>query len=238
MSPRCIFEHRDQALEWCENRLLAAALGPRDLTKFSLAELDIFTGPAARRAEAPRGRRPPAGLRGRRRRSSARATPARLFFVVARGTVTVQLRIRTADGERIVRVASLGPGVSFGEMALLDGGRRSADIVADERVVCYGFSVEQLREIGSTHPNLIATILANMMRDFSERLRRANDEDPRAGAVRRAARATDASAAKMLCRLISGRWSPLRQWRGRSAAADSRDGNRTATSPRSCGTIC
>jgi glutaminase len=101
---------------------------------------------------------------------------ARLFFAVARGTVTVQLRIPHEEGERIVRVASLGPGLTFGEMALLDGGRRSADIVADERAVCYGFSVEQLREVGKAHPNLLMTILGNMMRDFSERLRRANDE--------------------------------------------------------------
>ena len=101
---------------------------------------------------------------------------ARLFFVVARGVVTVQLRIRQDGGDRVLRVASLGPGVSFGEMALIDGGRRSADIVADERAVCYGFSVEQLRETGKTHPNLLLTIMGNMMRDFSERLRRANGE--------------------------------------------------------------
>ena len=75
---------------------------------------------------------------------------ARLFFVVARGTVTVQLRIRHEGGDRVFRVASLGPGLTFGEMALLDGGRRSADIVADERAVCYGFSVEALREVGKT----------------------------------------------------------------------------------------
>ena len=97
--------------------------------------------------------------------------------------MTVQLRVRSPAGERTVRVASLGPGVSFGEMALLDGQARSADVVADERVVCYGFSVEALRELGRAHPNLIATILGNMMRDLSERLRRANDEDPRARAI-------------------------------------------------------
>jgi len=101
---------------------------------------------------------------------------ARLFFVVTRGSVTVQLRIRHPAGDRVVRVASLGPGLSFGEMALIDGGRRSADIVADERTVCYGFSVEQLREVGKEYPNLLMTIMGNMMRDFSERLRRANDE--------------------------------------------------------------
>jgi glutaminase len=61
-------------------------------------------------------------------------------------------------------------------MALLDGGKRSADVIADERVVCYGFSVDQLREIGRDHPHIFTVILANMMRDFSERLRRANDE--------------------------------------------------------------
>lgn len=61
-------------------------------------------------------------------------------------------------------------------MALIDGGRRSADIVADERTVCYGVSVEQLREVGREYPNLLVTIMGNMMRDFSERLRRANDE--------------------------------------------------------------
>jgi len=105
---------------------------------------------------------------------------ARLFFVLARGKATVFLRLAGADGETdgesLVRVATLGPGLSFGEMALLDGGRRSADVIADERVVCYGFSVDHLREIGSEHPHIFNVILGNMMRDFSERLRRANDE--------------------------------------------------------------
>ena len=57
---------------------------------------------------------------------------ANLFFVLARGTVSVQIRV-PGQGERKKRVASIGPGLSFGEMALLDGGKRSADIVADEQ---------------------------------------------------------------------------------------------------------
>jgi glutaminase len=59
-------------------------------------------------------------------------------------------------------------------MALFDGGARSADVVADERVVCYGLAVEQLQELAVTHPNIMMTILANLTRDFSERLRHAN----------------------------------------------------------------
>jgi glutaminase len=170
------FEHRDQALEWCENRLIAAAAPHHDQSKFSLGSLNIFAGlDRGELRELEAAVRPLVFERGQV--IVREGDDAHLFFVVARGTVTVQLRLdKGGDGERIVRVASLGPGVSFGEMALLDGGRRSADVVADERVVCYGFSVEQLKEIGGAHPNIMSTILGNMMRDFSERLRRANDE--------------------------------------------------------------
>ena len=100
---------------------------------------------------------------------------AKLFFVVARGTVSVQIRVQ-GQGERKKRVASIGPGLSFGEMALLDGGKRSADIVAEERVICYGLAVEQLQELAAEHPNIMVTILVNLTREFSERLRHANEE--------------------------------------------------------------
>lgn len=172
---RRIFEHRDNALEYCEGRLLAATQPARDLTKFSLGQLDIFRGLDRDELRLLEGMVRPMQFEAGQA-IVREGDEARLFFAVARGTVTVQLRIPHEDGERIVRVASLGPGLTFGEMALLDGGRRSADIVADERAVCYGFSVEQLREVGKEHPNLLMTILGNMMRDFSERLRRANDE--------------------------------------------------------------
>jgi glutaminase len=170
-----VFEHRDTALEWCENRLIADATVGRDLTKFSLGSLNIFAGLTPEDLKIlETAVRPLVFEAGQT--IVREGDEARLFFVIARGTATVCLRIRRDDGESIVRVASLGPGLSFGEMALLDGGRRSADVIADERVVCYGFSVEHLREIGREHPRIFTTILGNMMRDFSERLRRANDE--------------------------------------------------------------
>jgi CRP-like cAMP-binding protein len=56
---------------------------------------------------------------------------AKLFFVVARGSVSVQIRVPTQTGEKRRRVALLGPGLTFGEMSLFGGGARSADVVAD-----------------------------------------------------------------------------------------------------------
>jgi glutaminase len=170
-----VFEHRDLALEWCEARLIANAVIGRDQTKFSLGALNLFNGLTADDLKIiEMAVRPLIFEKGQT--IVREGDEARLFFVIARGTATVSLRIRKDGEERVVRVASLGPGLSFGEMALLDGGKRSADVIADERVVCYGFSVDQLREIGRDHPHIFTVILANMMRDFSERLRRANDE--------------------------------------------------------------
>jgi glutaminase len=170
-----VFDHRDMALEWCENRLIATAASGRDLTKFSLGALNIFSGLSPEDLKIIESAVRPLVFEAGQA-IVREGDEARLFFVIARGTATVCLRIRKDGGERIVRVASLGPGLSFGEMALLDGGRRSADVIADERVVCYGFSVDHLREIGKEHPQIFTAILGNMMRDFSERLRRANDE--------------------------------------------------------------
>lgn len=61
-----------------------------------------------------------------------------------------------------------------GEMALLDGLPRSADVIADVPVVCYGFVVEELRTETASRPQVMLTIFANLARDLSERLRAAN----------------------------------------------------------------
>ncbi|WP_336802067.1 glutaminase A [Kaistia sp. MMO-174] len=173
--PEQIFEHRDAALEWCENAVIAEAGIQFDATRFSLSELHIFKSLARddlRLLEALA--RPMIFEAGDR--IIRTGDPARLFFVIARGTVTVELADAVQATHQNLRIASMGPGLSFGEMALLDGGTRSADVVANERVVCYGFSVDAIHELGRTHPHVLTTIYANMMRDFSERLRRANDE--------------------------------------------------------------
>jgi glutaminase len=95
--------------------------------------------------------------------------------VRARGTVSVQIRV-PGQGDRKKRVASIGPGLSFGEMALLDGGKRSADIIADDKVICYGLRVQQLHELTAAHPRIMITILGKLTREFSECLRHANEE--------------------------------------------------------------
>jgi glutaminase len=171
-SPVLLYADTDQALEWCEDLILQEQPEWQDRTKFALSELDIFSGLDSAECKLLEAIVQP--LHFEKGDVIIReGDPAKLFFVIARGTVSVFLSV---PGERRKRVACIGPGLSFGEMALLDGGRRSADVVADERVICYGLSVERIRDLAAEHPNIMITILGNLTRDFSERLRRANEE--------------------------------------------------------------
>jgi glutaminase len=169
-----LFRDADAALEWCENQILARSSYDPSQPKFALSQLDLFKGlkPQELRLIEPLVR-PLMFEKGEV--IIKEGAEANLFFVLASGTVSVQITV-PGQGDRKKRVASIGPGLSFGEMALLDGGKRSADIIADGRVICYGLAVAQLQELTAEHPNIMVTTLSNLTREFSERLRHANEE--------------------------------------------------------------
>ena len=164
------FRDADAALEWCEDELLASTSFVAG-TKFALTALDVFKGlkPEEYRL-IEQVVRPLIFDKGEV--IIREGDEAKLFFVLARGSVSVRIKTK---GDRKKRVASIGPGLTFGEMALLDGGKRSAEIVADERVVCYGLAVEEIQQLAVANPNIMITILGNLTRDFSERLRHVNE---------------------------------------------------------------
>ncbi|MEJ0097498.1 MAG: glutaminase A [Bauldia sp.] len=171
---RALFPDADAALQWCEDRLIGhAAAGLA--THYGLADLAIFAGLSGEE------------IRLLQQVVQARVfdtgdviiregDPAKLFYVLARGTVGVRLRGHGQAEGAGKRIATFGPGLSFGETALFHDGRRSADVIAEEHVVCYGFMVQDLQEIGREHPNILVTILSNVTREMGERLRRANEE--------------------------------------------------------------
>jgi glutaminase len=167
------FRDADAALEWCEDQLLAGASYSFG-AKLSVSEINLFKGLTAEERRLVESIiRPLVFEKGDVIMREGDA--ANLFFVLARGTVSVEIKVHGHSGRR-KRVASIGPGLTFGEMALLDGGKRSADIVANERVICYGLGVEELHELAAERPNIMIAILTNLTREFSERLRHANEE--------------------------------------------------------------
>jgi glutaminase len=95
-----------------------------------------------------------------------------MYFVLS-GSVSVRVPLSSGRSHRL---STLGAGVAFGEMAILDNQPRSADIVADEDSVLARFSVEDLRALAVEHPNLAVTLYRNLSVALSRRLRCANEQ--------------------------------------------------------------
>jgi glutaminase len=160
----------DAALEAFEDRLLDELTHVSDLTRFPLKEIDLFRGldggQLARLETVIQPMQFEAGARILRAGEKGRS-----LFVVARGTVSVL--VASASGAP-VRIGSIGPGQFFGEMAVLEGGTRAADVIADARVVCYGLTGDALEMLGREDPAILVTVLGNLAREFSLRMRRSN----------------------------------------------------------------
>jgi len=88
------------------------------------------------------------------------------FFVIVEGTATCSI-----DGQEVAR---LGPGDFFGEMALLDGGTRSATVVADSPMQVL---VIDSREFGGMIDEAPATSRV-IMQSLASRLRSAQEQAP------------------------------------------------------------
>ena len=85
------------------------------------------------------------------------------FFIIVNGTATV-----SRNG---FRVTQLGPGQFFGEMAPLDGGPRTATVVADTEMQLSVFSGRKFTQLLASHPTVSRKILTEM----STRIRKADD---------------------------------------------------------------
>jgi small-conductance mechanosensitive channel/CRP-like cAMP-binding protein len=84
------------------------------------------------------------------------------MFVVDSGTASVRVPDDSAEG--VHEVAQLGPGTLFGEMALLTGETRTADVVALTDVTALEIGKDSLQPILSDHPDLVEAITAKVVK--------------------------------------------------------------------------
>ncbi|HEV7239637.1 MAG TPA: mechanosensitive ion channel family protein [Thermoanaerobaculia bacterium] len=98
-------------------------------------------------------------------------TAGNSMFVVHDGTVSV----RVSDEE----VARLGEGDVFGEMALLTGENRAADVVALSEVIVIEIAKDALQPVLHDHPEFAAAISSKVMqrRDSLDSLREASNDE-------------------------------------------------------------
>jgi glutaminase len=156
----------DFGLEWCERQLLA---------EHGVAPSPLATGPAPAvdlAAHSLCDRLDPADLRWLDSQLDTLQAEAgtlivakgdaadRLYFLMA-GEVSVVVGMPQGETRRLT---TLGPGIGFGESALLDGGLRSADVRADTHVVCRTLTVEAFERLREERPRLALGLMHNLLR--------------------------------------------------------------------------
>ena len=92
--------------------------------------------------------------------------PANSLFFLQSGMVSVKL----PSG---VRLASLGPGMEFGEMAIIEQ-YRSADVWADTPVTCLELPLDSFADYRRLHPQIAMKIMRNLSALLARRLILAN----------------------------------------------------------------
>jgi glutaminase len=95
------------------------------------------------------------------------------LYVLTDGLVEVRLLL---GNNRYQRLDVFSAGMSFGELAFLDGSPRSTDVVATTAVACRVIGRPLFEEIGREYPALKAKILQQFALLLCERLRQANIE--------------------------------------------------------------
>ena len=168
-----IFPNTDRALEECEEQLLSSLITDRSAAEAWAAHdfglemgLDepqalVFASKVERR-EYEDGELV-CGL----------GDPGDSMFFVSTGSADVIIPI--GEGGRERRLATLTRGTLFGEMSLLDGRPRSADVRASRGLVCFEFTVEAMRELSQTRADVALRVYAALGRTLGHRLRDAND---------------------------------------------------------------
>jgi CRP/FNR family cyclic AMP-dependent transcriptional regulator len=83
------------------------------------------------------------------------------FFLIDSGEAVVS--------SKGVQLTTLGPGEHFGEIALIDGGPRSATVTASTDLVCYGLTFWEFRPLVERN----GAIAWKLLRALAQRLRAA-----------------------------------------------------------------
>ena len=167
-----LFADTDAALEWAEDQLiLGSQRGPGLSYEVPLDRLTVLAGLTS-------GERELVGcMLGRRVYERGdivikEGDTDRSLFMISKGTASVKVKLAGQDREK--RLASFSPGAVFGEVALLDEEPRSATVTADEELVCYVLDDARFRALTDEHPSIAIRLLANLSRELSRRLRKAN----------------------------------------------------------------
>ena len=162
----------DGAIEWCENELITAADSASSAPVVALAGNDLC------RHLEPASVAVLDALLGHGRFATgeyiiSHGDRAEAVYLITSGQVMVALPSVLGAPKRL---STLTAGMCFGELALVDGGTRSADVIADTEVECRVLSSAAFERLGGSHPQIEIVMLKNMLRGAHAIVSRLSEE--------------------------------------------------------------
>jgi SulP family sulfate permease len=165
----CFFPDTDAALEWAEDNVLTQSLelaGASD--RIQLEQMDIlrdFTPQEIHALEQKLTRK----TFNKGEIIVKEGDRDRNLFLLSKGLVSV--RIHLAESDRYKRLITYSAGVTFGELAFLDGSPRSADVWSDEESETYVLSPAEYNGLQNESPQIAIKLIRNIALEMSDRLR-------------------------------------------------------------------
>ncbi|MBI4986592.1 MAG: SLC26A/SulP transporter family protein [Rhodocyclales bacterium] len=172
-SPVRVFAALDEALEWVEDRVIAAAALAKDEEQaLDLHEIELFKNRKAQTltafAQCMAQRSFKAGDK-----IFARGDAGDELFLIRRGAVRIMLPVSDKLSHHL---GTFGRGAFFGEMAFLDGDARSADAVAFTDTDLYVLSRKAFDKMAEEHKKLALGLMEGLASVLASRLRYTNAE--------------------------------------------------------------
>ncbi|WP_082909526.1 glutaminase A [Mycolicibacterium iranicum] len=165
------FETLADALEWREDEILTRAGVDTDPPRTPLADVEAMRGvdPSFLPVIEAAGRFCGFGIG---EFVFHEGEPADRIYCLVSGLVDIVL---VRDGS-LLRIRTFGPGTTFGDMAALYGGTRTAGVRSATDSLCFEIEVVALEELCRDRPDVLLAIHKNLARALTDRVRQLSDE--------------------------------------------------------------
>jgi SulP family sulfate permease len=96
------------------------------------------------------------------------------LFVITKGEVSIKLKL--PGTARLQRLATFGPGMVFGEMALIEGKPRSAGAYVMSDAIVYSLNAANFEKLRKQHAAVAFSIMGSLTRQLAARLRTTSEQ--------------------------------------------------------------
>ena len=88
----------------------------------------------------------------------------------------MSIKLKLPGTTRLQRLATFGPGMVFGEMALIEGKPRSAEAHVMQGAIVYSLSAANFEMLRKQHPSVAFAIIGSLTRQLAARLRTTSEQ--------------------------------------------------------------